>query len=363
METRTAHPVETRAAHPVETRAAHPGRSLLATGALLLAAGLAVQWGGVEAPILTGSDHSMTQYEMLRASVAVEGTNDLVVFGNSVARQGVQPALLRRWLRHSDGRPLRAFNFAAGGSAASDLPFLADLLFGVDRPAYCVLVLTPGMLAGWREAVDGRSQALAESPYGRAIGDPLRWRGAIGRWLLDHVALFGVRYALKSALLAEPAPDRQVGGYDRRYGFVSSRRDAAPSLDWERRARALRRWEPSEERQRSLRDAVRAVRAHGAEVWLVEGPLHPHARQFLPSPESLEEMRAMLASVAAETGSKLLLATGLELQPSDFSDTSHPNARGSRKYTRWLAEGLAADPRFAWRADPAARASAEPPAR
>jgi hypothetical protein len=103
---------------------------------------------------------------------------------------------------------------------------------------------------------------------------------------------------------------------------------------------------------------VRAVRAHGAEVWLVEGPLNPSARQYLPDPESsLEEMRAMLASVAQETGARLLLASELELEASDFFDTSHPNDRGSRKYTRWLAQGLAADPRFAWRDDPADGAS------
>jgi hypothetical protein len=160
-------------------------RSLLWAATSLVLLGVAVQHADFTAPILTGSNQSMDQYESFRAHLERDGAHDLVVFGNSVARQGVDIRLLREELEQRLGAPFLAFNFGAGGTPPAMLSYMIDLVYGIDRPRYAVIVVTPGLAgAGVREQA-GRE--LRESPYGEALHDPVRWRGALRRWSLDHL--------------------------------------------------------------------------------------------------------------------------------------------------------------------------------
>ena len=85
--------------------------------------------GLVVAPILTGSDTSMQQYESFRAHAERDGHHNLVVLGNSIARQSVNIRRLRRELEPRLGRTIAGYHFAAGG----DLRFAESVDQTIER--------------------------------------------------------------------------------------------------------------------------------------------------------------------------------------------------------------------------------------
>jgi hypothetical protein len=322
----------------------NPGRALLMTAALLALMAAAAQLGDFTPTILTGSDRSMDQYESFRIHVQRDGPHDLIVFGNSVARQAVDTPRLRRLLAEEFGRPVLAYNFGAGGTMPPMLPYIVKLAYGVDQPRFCVVVLTPRMAAAWSSGVEERSRTLRESPYGVALHDPIRWRGALRRWLLDHVAIFALRYSAKDVILGNQLDRREPAGYSDNFGYRISthwdRRDARRLL---RLSQRMKVWPVSDEKRQVLVDTVRLLQSYGAQVWLAQAPTHPQRIALMPDPAvNLRTARGIMSSVAAETGAQaLLLPEGLAFPASEFVDTVHLNAAGAAKYTDWLAESLA----------------------
>lgn len=324
-----------------------PGCALLAVAGMCTIAIAIAQLGDFTQPILTGSRRLMFQYEALRAHVERDGPNDVVVIGSSVARQSVASDWLRRHLEYADGRPIRAFNFASAGMVATaSLPIALELMFGVDQPVHALLVVTIRMAGAWTKARYANVAMLNTSPYGRAVFDPVRWRGAADRWLLDRVALAGLRYRMKRAWLGlpDPAPNRRVGGYDELRGHISSQQEADSEMQWDRLADALAPYELGALKRQTLLDAIRRLQSGGTRVWLVEAPHHPRARHLLPDPANDEQgLRDLLLELGERTGSTvLLLPQARRPRASEFADTQHLNREGALRYTRWLTEELAA---------------------
>jgi len=313
--------------------------------AWLVAAIATVQLVNPAPPILTGSKGSMAQYESLRTQTRRGQHFDWIAIGNSFTRQGVDPRVVREAMRERSGRDLSGYNFASGGIVANMLERTVALAYGVQRPAACVLVVTPLMLFTEGHTVAERVEVFGASPYGRVLADPVPWRRALRRTLLDSVAIAGMRYAWKDGLLGkaiwswEPVPD------DGRAGFTPLAKD--PKWDTPNRWRRLGRFfdgglEP--ERAISLLvGAIEEAHAQGAQqVIVVEGAIHPRTREHLEAAHaSRAEIRAILTE-AAERGKAqlLLLEDGPSFPAEIFRDPQHFDERGAERYSRWLGHSL-----------------------
>ena len=274
---------ECASALPYAVHVSGNGASIVLSAAIVALVVAIAQLADLRAPILTGSDKSMQQYESFRLHVERDGHHELVVFGNSIARQSVNIQQLQRQVEPVLGRPLVAYNFAAGGTPPNALDVLVDLVYSLDAPEICVVVLTVMMTAARNEAVIERANMMHESPYGRALRDPVPWRGPLQQWLLDNVAFTRLRYALREAALGELPSERQPGVYNPERGYKQTQKRATSGKSWESVLEKMRnaRFETEEKRQ-VLLEMVRGIQAHGAEVWLVEGAFHPRRFAALP---------------------------------------------------------------------------------
>jgi hypothetical protein len=173
-----------------------------------------------------------------------------------------------------------------------------------------------------------------------ALMDPVRWRGKLRRFLLDHVAAMRLRYRARAALLGEPIPRRAFHGYDGRFGYLPSG-TGTRKLEWDRLEWRLKNWSLHETRLSGVEAAVRKARSYGSRVWLVEGPLHPYAIANMIAPEARARVRRALRGLATASGARLLeLPDDLTFESSEFVDTGHLSEAGARRYTRWLVEAL-----------------------
>jgi hypothetical protein len=299
-----------------------------------------VQIAAPQPSILTGSDTSMTQYQSFRANVAQDGPHDLILFGSSTAQQGIDTLVLKSRLQDKLGEPIVAFNFGAGGTSAATLPFHIELAYGVDRPPTAVIMLTPQAA----KTNDGHRLALAiDSPYGAALYDPVSWRGALRRWLLDHIQLFGVRHRIRAAMVGDTPVKWQNNGYDDSFGYhpPSRHETVDPS-----KARPYRQFTvPMADGQVDLLvTSVRRLQSYGAEVWLTESPMNPNRYQDVEAVNA--HIRGGIERVAEQTGAHaLLLPDDLEFPPTKFADENHMNRAGAVLFTEWLAEELELTPR------------------
>jgi hypothetical protein len=289
--------------------------------------------------ILTGYKGSMFQYESLRAHVARDAGLDLVVIGDSFARQSVDMPLLIEALGER-GRPgLRGYNVAAGGISGPMLSFLTWLVYGAVQPEYCILVTAPVSFSGWSELIEPRSLTVAESPYGVAFTDPVRWRGVLQRFLLDHVGLFTLRFSAKQLLIGGDLQEREAGGLQEDLGFTPRDDQAA-----EPGPRARDRLEDSSgfaEIERSLAAAIDIPRTAGAQVWLVEGVTHPDVIATLKRGGRLSAARRSIAGAGEASGATvLLLPPELSFEESEFADWHHLGRQAAARYTRWLAGAI-----------------------
>ncbi len=317
--------------------------SLSLSALLLLAMVTFTNLAGFSQPVLTGSDQLMTQYESFRVHVARDGHYDLAILGNSVARKGVDIAVLLAELGEPRGAPLRAYNFAAGGVSSHTLPFAAKLLYAIDDPQDCVIVMTPDMIAEWSAESREWGEAIRDSPYGRALSDPVVWMGRARRLLLDHVAIVGLRSTLRNRLLGTPDEPREtIGGYDPAMGYSDSPRRTGRGRSWAKARERFSSWELPEEKARGSIEAIRIAQLHGARTWLAEAPLQPRVVAMVPDPvDGMRRARAAIRRIGAITGTPVLwLPSDLSFTAVDFLDARHLNVRGARRYTEWLAMAL-----------------------
>ena len=255
-----------------------PVRSLVCGGLLLVAAAAGVQLADPIPPILTGNDQSQEQYESFRAHVEQEGPYDVIVFGNSMARQAIISASLMTNL----GPDLRVFNYASGGTSSQMLPYQIEMAHGIDRPPHSIIVLSLRHTGVVRREVEQRLQIVKSSPYGAALSDPLPWRGELRRWLLDNVSLYAQRYDMKSVLIGEIPESRKRGKFTRKYGYRSARQRDPEELDWEGRCDQYTYWEPAGEiKMGELAGTIGMLQERGSSVTLTPAAVHPPGRALL----------------------------------------------------------------------------------
>jgi hypothetical protein len=282
----------------------------------------------------------MFQYESFRLHVERDGPHDLIFIGNSFTRQGVDIREFEQRLEDRTGRRLRSFNFGAGGTALRSLPSLTQLAYRVDQPGVCVLVITPSMFS-----FDDRvPPTIVESPYGAALLDPVRRRGALTLWLLDNVELFAQRFVLKNSLLAEPAGQLIAAEFQTDRGFQRAiqrkREDRGGEALAQKRREKFRVIVPNA--LPLLLSTIALAQSAGAEVWLVEGAMNPAYMDVIERPEQrLLQVRELLLRAASESGAHaLLLPRALRFTADEFADVNHLNATGARRLSRWLADSL-----------------------
>lgn len=319
-------------------------RALAAAAAVLAGAAAYGELAPTAPAVLTGSSQSMWQYESFRAHVERDGPHDFIILGNSFARQGVVTRQLDTELQARLGRPVRGYNFASGGVSAPMLPLQTRLAYGIDRPPLCLFVVNPPMLAVWTSLDGIRNRSFEASPYGLAVGDSLRWRGAIRRALLDRVGLFRWRYTLKDRLVGEPPSPRRIGKYHEAAGFAVIAADPE-DLRWGTVQRRYRNWSIAAERNVMLAEAARVARNRGARVVLVEAARHPDTASHVPDlGAKLQEFQDTLLEIGARAGADVILQDGgLRVEAADFLDTHHLNEQGAEAFTVWLAARIPAD--------------------
>lgn len=319
---------------------------------LLALAGIAevLQWAPLELPVLTGSDRSMQQYTLLRERAERGDVCDWLALGNSFTRQSVDPLQVDAiWSKHL-GRELSGYNFGSGGIAVSMLPAMLELAYAGPAPAgsaVAIFVVQPSMLFTRSAAIHEREALVAASPYGRALGDPIAWRGRAARALLDHVRAAGLRYRFKALLLGGSDEDtrweRLASSESRGYVRIEEEWKAPGPGAWMRFLRYLDGGFDSEEATQQLAAAMRLARARGARsVLVVEGAMHPGAgSRLVDAGVPISRIRGVLADAARAAGATLLtLAHGPAFSEADFRDPKHLNAGGARRYSRWLGNAF-----------------------
>ena len=323
-------------------------KSLIGSAALLSVGVWVAQFGSFTPPILTGSNKLMEQYEAFRGHVEHEGPFDIIVFGNSVARRGVDPIQLSEHLEERWGDSLRIYNFGVGGTTTPAFGYVVDMAYGVDQPVTALAVLGLRMAAAWAPRVNDLVEIRLTSPYGRAVTDPVRWRGKLQRWLLDHVQVFGLRFSLKAALLNEGEKVRRVGSYDGKRGYRPTATVGGADQRWDIVRERKKEWAPDAGRRQVLFDAIDHLTNRAKEVWLIQAPVHPKRLSMIEdSRRKWEQFGQVLVDVGDATGSRvLLIPDDLTFDSNDFADTTHLTPNAAARYTAWIGDELELGP---WR--------------
>ena len=307
------------------------------TALLLIGSAAALQLAPMRPPVLTGSDRTMQQYERFREHTARGDVFDWIAFGSSFTRRGLDPRVVDPLWSQRSARPVHGYNFGTGGLSVLRLESIVELAYGVQPPATALFVLPPTMLFTASPRALRRSRLLAESPYGRALDDPVAPRGSASRWLLDRVALIGLRHAFKDRLLGragtawEPLEPSESRGFDLREG----ERDT-----FKRFQRFLRGGVDPPFATARIVDALARARALGASrLVVVEGLLHPRAMRLVEEAELwVDAYRRLLSDAAARAGAQVLLREGEAPFPeSAFLDPQHLSAEGAARFSEWIA--------------------------
>jgi hypothetical protein len=274
---------------------------------------------------------------------------DVVVVGNSVARDDLRPAVL------DDELGVVAYNAALDAASARQVQrWLPDQVLPRLDPAAVVWIVTSPDLNDGAPAGQAAFDSYRSSPGGR---DDLL--GRLQRPLTEHVALVRNRAALTDpAALGRAVSDRFAGEDAPRVaddglpgvlgpsGEGVSRQDLTyveddPVVAGFVRDQLLAEYEVGDHQLDAAAGAVDDLQHDGVEVVLVIPPvteefvaLHPDGR------DSFDEYRTAVSDLAAEQG-VTLLDHSAEGDESWFADTHHLNGRGADEYTRQLAAELA----------------------
>ena len=85
--------------------------------------------------------------------------------------------------------------------------------------------------------------------------------------------------------------------------------------------------------------SVERLRRLGAEVWLVEAPMHPLRSRMVSKVRA--NIRGGMKAVQQQTGvTTIYLPEGLTFQPDQWADPKHLNQAGAARYSAWLATEL-----------------------
>ncbi len=317
-------------------------KSLIIAAALLVLGMMSAKWILIRPTILTGSNKLMTQYESFRAHVENEGSFDVIVFGNSVARQGIEPLQLGARLSERFGKPIRVYNFGTGGMTELTLPYTSDMAYGVDQPSVALLVVGLRIPTARSQGAHERAETQHASPYGQAFADPVEWRGWLKRWLLDHVTAFRVRYSLKSTILGEHITWHKAGVNDGRRGFEYATIVPVDEQRWNLVQKQTGSWSEVEAKKQVLLDAVLHLKRHAPVVWLIQAPVHPRRLSRFDDPEgSWKLFGQLIVDAAAKAHVHALILPDQSTFPAEeFADVHHLNPEAAQRYTAWIGDEL-----------------------
>ena len=286
-------------------------------------------------------------------ALAASGCVDVVVAGDSMARDGLVPATITA----ADPRARSVYN-ASLDAAGPELVrrWLLDVVVPRVHPATVVLAVSSIDLNERGPAVTAALATYRSAPATRQ--DLL---GRLDRWVGDRSALVANRAGLRDpgavldAVGRDDGPDEGVAtdadgrpvlpGVIGADGEGLSRRDLTyagpgPATTFTR-TQLLADYHPGEDPAGRVADAVAALQSAGIEVVLVVLPVTADFADLHPEGSAdLAAARAAVAEAATRTGAPLV-DLGDERWPDDrFADTHHLNASGAAHLSEALP-GLA----------------------
>lgn len=276
------------------------------------------------------------------------GCADLVLVGNSMARDAFDPAAI------GEATGVDAYNAALDAASPAQLErWLPHEVVPRLRPTTVVWALTSPDLND--EAPAGRA---AFDAYDTSIGGRVDLLGRAQDELVARSALVAHRDALGDPATLWTAVGDRLGGDDAPRADVAgipgligprgqglSRRDLSyrpgdPVATRIVSDQLLADFDLGGVQQRHAADLIRSLTDRGVEVVLVQLPVTDEFIALHPDGgDDWGEYRAAMRTLAAGTGARLVdLSDGFE--PDEFADTHHLNADGAARVSARLAEEL-----------------------
>ena len=273
--------------------------------------------------------------DQMAALAAAEGCVDLVVLGDSMARDGIVPTVFT----DADPAQRTAYN-AALDAAGPDL--VRRWHDGVVAPQ-----LEPATVVVALSSLDlnlaSTGLAAADASFTTSLGGRDDALGAVERWLADRSALVEHRRALRDPSAVVDAIDRRLSGetspppppavVDER-GAGTSRRDLvhdgpSPSAELTR-TQLLGGFDLGPDPAGRVTELVGALGGDGADVVVLILPttddyaaLHPRGRT------DLDAARAAIVAGAAAAGAPMVDLSDRVVPDHHFADTHHLNGTGA----------------------------------
>ncbi len=273
-----------------------------------------------------------------------EAGADVLVLGSSVTDAGVDPSLLDALAPTERG----TFN---GSLGAGTLEMVAVAARELWLPALKPKVVVLGVVSRDLNANDP-SQAATQQRFfdGMQVGALLGTENLaerIDRALADTFALWRHRGSLRSftALRGDAPPgwSSALSADDGQYRlFAEQAYEPTDALFDFIREGALADWAIGQSNLDAIRDIIKAARAVGARVLLVDMPTHDDWVGLHPRGVSdMARYRAALQDLADELQVPLMRSE--DYGDEDFADVVHLNEQGAEHLTEEVAEELAED--------------------
>jgi hypothetical protein len=323
--------------------------ALLALVIVLLAAELAVRLaaGHLPSPQTWSAPEAQHKADQLAGWTGRFGRPDVVVFGASMADNGLDPAVMDTSL----GRAGAAYNASLVGTSLESVALWAThFVVPKLRPRVVVLGMSPVELNPNVPNEQSSIEAFRDAPAARRSLGRETLLAKADRLLGDVSSLFRYRKVLRTvtlwtagrsngakgaATVNDPALTPQgmsLTGRDTPYGTFLGRPVSAQTRAGQYQGDLFHHFTIGAEKTAALRQLVVDLRTEGARVVIVELPLTNDAVAYLPHGQGdLTATGEALRLVAGQTGSDYL-ATGV-WPTSLFADPGHLNGRGAEALT------------------------------
>jgi hypothetical protein len=281
-----------------------------------------------------------------------DGCTDVVVAGNSMARDGLVPSAI------TDADPERRSVYNAALDAATP-ELVADWLAGevigrTGAPVVVVAVSTLDLNIG------APGTAAAYASWTASVAGAEGILGDAGRWMASRSALVAHRSELRQPASVVDAVRRWHRGEPaERTSAESQGTVLGPDGEGRSRQNIVDSGDPVARRFVSdqlladydlgaspgarLADMVKRLEAEGTTVALVLLPTAPAFAELHPGGEAdLDELADVVTSAAGDSGALLIDLRDIDTGPAGFADTHHLNAQGAAAVSRALPGALSA---------------------
>ena len=316
---------------------------LLLLPLLLMELGVRILIGVGRLPVAAAHDPAL---ELTWMDLRAAGPQDIILFGDSLIQQGIEPRVLAAALG-TPSHPVRVFDLASSGGRMGVNRALARELQAEGRlPRVAIIGLSPIGLrtdATWTDD-------MARTPMGRlftdcqpaaAIGEQIDCRAeqtsALWRW---HGRLGDLYQAIRTGA---PIGRRLNGRELRRDGFRANPSSNLAELQGQvdqALAGEPVHLQAGDDAATSLAGLVADLRAAGVTPVVVAVPFSPLFTDALVArdPQWADERAAAIAALATRAGVDIIdpVRFGPWWQPGSSFDVKHLSAEGARDFTRQL---------------------------